>query len=184
MNQNEQKPKEKHRVPIKDKIINAEKNQNSTTQTVLSEKLNDCATAIGGKNIFLQILEAMQNAGSSPLMNQNCEFRFARGTIKWSKPIFREKIELLNKIRANNTDGNLFPRQEIKGYKTIINLLRTLKPIVFHVLPKNKKDGKGFSFQPFDIIDDKTTRLNPIFEALFFMSVTQVKKILNTKTKY
>ncbi len=161
--------------------MNISENCNQSTQPLLSEKLNDCATAIGGRNIFLQILESIRETNSPPLMNKNCELRFARGTIKWSKPIFKDKIDLLNKIRLKNTSGNFFPQQGIKGYKTIINLLRALQPIIFHVLPKNKKDGPGFTFQPFDIVDATTTHINPVFEALFFMSAAQVKKILNTK---
>jgi hypothetical protein len=80
-----------------------------------------------------------------------------------------------------NKNGNIFPKEGIKGYKSILNLLRTLKPITFNVQPKNKKDGPGFTIQPFDIIDEKTTFINPLFEAVFFSPVYQVKKILNAK---
>jgi len=31
------------------------------------------------------------------------------------------------------------------------------------------------------VIDEKTTKLNPVFDALFFCSVETVKKILNFK---
>ncbi len=63
----------------------------------------------------------------------------------------------------------------------MLNLLRTLNPITFEVQPKNRKDGHGFRFRPFDLINDKTTKINPIFEAVFFTRVTQIKKILNPK---
>ena len=80
-----------------------------------------------------------------------------------------------------NKNGNIFPKEGIKGYKSILNLLRTLKPITFNVQPKNKKDGPGFTIQPFNIIDEKTTFINPLFEDVFFSPVYQVKKILNAK---
>jgi hypothetical protein len=69
----------------------------------------------------------------------------------------------------------------MKGYKSILNLLRALKPITFNVQPKNRKDGLGFMVHPFDLIDDKTTIINPLFEAIFFEPVYKVKKIINTK---
>jgi len=47
----------------------------------------------------------------------------------------------------------------------------------FVVSPKNTKDGKGFSISPIEIIDSKTCRLNFMFEVLFFLPVSLVKKI-------
>jgi hypothetical protein len=41
----------------------------------------------------------------------------------------------------------------------------------------------GFFFQPFDVIDENTTKLNPVFDALFFCSVDTVKRILNYEPK-
>ena len=147
----------------------------------LNQQLSECAKSLGGKNIFLQLLESREEAVPHPLIDKQCEFRFARGSIKWSKPIFKEKLKLLNLVRLNSADGNLFPQKGIKGYKSMLNLLRTLNPITFEVQPKNRKDGHGFRFRPFDLINDKTTKINPIFEAVFFTRVTQIKKILNPK---
>jgi hypothetical protein len=147
----------------------------------LQQQLAECAKAIGGNNYFLQLLEAIREAQPHPIINNNCEFRYALGNIKWSKPIFRDKLTLLKEGMKINKNGNIFPKEGIKGYKSILNLLRTLKPITFNVQPKNKKDGPGFTIQPFDIIDEKTTFINPLFEAVFFSPVYQVKKILNAK---
>jgi hypothetical protein len=64
-----------------------------------------------------------------------------------------------------------------------MNLLRTLQPIVFEVFPKNQKDGEGFSFHAFDIVDKDVTRINPVFDALFFCSVDTIKKVLSYTPK-
>ena len=40
-----------------------------------------------------------------------------------------------------------------------------------------------FFFQPFDVIDENKTKLNPLFDALFFCSVETVKKVLNYEPK-
>jgi len=152
-------------------------------QDELSQTLNESALSIGGKNYFLQLLEAVRDAQPHPLLAKNAEFKFLVGSVKWSKPIFREKYTLFKQVRLNNKDGNIFPKKGIKGYKSILNLLRTLKPITFTVQPKNKKDGNGFTFQPLIIVDDNTTEINPLFEALFFAPVYQVKKSLTSKKK-
>ena len=102
------------------------------------------------------------------------------GTIKWNKVIFNDTLQLLLKARVNEgKQGNFLPKSDEKNYKKILNVVRTLKPIVFHVKPAQKEDGAGFFFQPFDTIDEEKTKLNPVFDALFFSSIETVKKILN-----
>ena len=58
-------------------------------------------------------------------------------------------------------------------------MVRTLRPIVFNIKPANDEDGSLLIFQPFDVIDETTTKLNPIFDAIFFCSLETVKKALN-----
>ncbi len=148
------------------------------------EQLTECAMAFGGKNFFLQILEAVRKTKPNPLMAKSCEFRFSHGSIKWNKVIFQDKLLLLTKIRVNESkNGNLIPKQNDKSYKNIMNLVRTLRPIEFQVKPKQRKDGDGFTLQPFDVIDENTTRLNPVFDAIFFCSIDTVKKVLNYAPK-
>lgn len=148
------------------------------------EQLSEYADAFGGTNFFLQLLEAIRKTKPHPLIAKNCEFKFSRGTVKWNKVIFKDKITLLMKIRIlENEHGNLLPDAKDKSYKSILNLLRTLKPILFDVKPKNRNDGDGFSLHPFDIIDENTTRINPVFDALFFCSVDTIRKILTYQQK-
>lgn len=144
------------------------------------QKLLQCANSFGGKNFFLQLLEAIREVKPHPLISANMSFEIELGGIKWNKVIYNDKLQLLLKARKNESkQNNLLPDTEEKNYKKILNVVRTLKPIVFHVKPANIENGSGFFFQAFDIIDEKTTKLNPIFDALFFCSVDTVKKILN-----
>ena len=139
----------------------------------------DCAEKFGGVNFFLQLLEAIRKYDGHPLTAKHSEFKFSRGNIRWEKVIFKDKLSLLFKVRVNESErGNLLPAKDDKTYKNIMNLIRTLAPIEFTVTPKNLNDGEGFSFKPFDRIDEETTRLNPIFDAMFFCSVDTVKKVL------
>jgi hypothetical protein len=148
------------------------------------QKLLDCANAFGGKNFFLKLLEAIRETKPHPLIAGNSEFNIEPGTITWNKVIFNDKLQLLLKARVNESkQDNFLPAKDEKNFKKVLNVVRTLKPIVFHVKPANKEDGSGFFFQPFDVIDENRTKLNPIFDALFFCSVDTVKKVLNYEPK-
>jgi len=142
--------------------------------------LLETAQKFGGKNFFLHLLEAIRDTKPHPLTAANRTFTMALGEIKWNKVIFNDKLQLLQKVRTKESEQeNLLPDVHAKNYKKVLNLVRTLKPIVFHVKPADKEDGPGFFFQPFDVIDEKTTRLSPLFDALFFCAIGTVKKILN-----
>jgi len=148
------------------------------------EKLLYCAENFGGKNYFLQLLEAIRETKPHPLTAGNSEFIIELGSIKWNKVIFNDKLQLLLKARVNESrQNNFLPKKEEKNYKKILNVVRTLKPVVFHVRPANKENGHGFFFQAFDVIDNETTKLNPVFDALFFCSVDTIKKVLNYESK-
>jgi len=144
------------------------------------EKLLLCANNFGGKNFFLNLLEAIRETKPHPLVAANSEFVTEFGNITWNKVIFNDKLQLLLKARVNEgKQDNLLPEKDAKNYKKILNLLRTLKPIVFHVKPADPEDGQGFYFQTFDVINADKTKLDPLFDALFFCSVDAVKKALN-----
>lgn len=148
------------------------------------QKLLQCANSFGGKNFFLQLLEAIRETKPHPLISGNSEFNIELGSITWNKVIFNDKLQLLLKVRTNEgKQDNLLPEKDAKNYKKVLNVIRTLKPIVFTVKPANKEDGTGFFLQPFDIIDENKTKLNPLFDALFFCSVDTIKKILNYESK-
>ena len=142
--------------------------------------LLEAAEKFGGKNFFLHLLEAIRETKPHPLTAANRTFIMELGEVKWNKVIFNDKLQLLQKMRTGESErANLLPSEDVKNYKKVLNLVRTLKPIVFHVKPADKSDGSGFFFQPFEVIDEKTTRLNPLFDTLFFCSISTVKKILN-----
>lgn len=144
------------------------------------EKLLSSANNFGGKNYFLQLLEAIRESKTHPLVATNSAFETKLGTVKWNKVIFNDKLQLLIKARVNEgKQDNLLPAKEEKNYKKVLNVVRTLKPVVFQVKPADSEDGPGFFFQPFDVIDENRTKLNPVFDAIFFCSVDTVKKVLN-----
>ncbi len=148
------------------------------------EKLLACANNFGGKNFFLQLLESVRETKPHPLISSDTSFDIELGSITWNKVIFNDKLQLLLKARKlESKQNNLLPNKEEKNYKKVLNVIRTLKPIVFHVKPANKENGSGFFFQAFDMINGDKTKLNPIFDALFFCSVHTVKQVLNYTSK-
>lgn len=159
-------------------------NLDDTAKQAYHERLSAAADAVGGKNYFLQLLEAIRQSKPHPLTAKQCTFRTSRGTITWDKVIFQDKLSLLMKERVHESKrANLLPEPDASNYKKVLNLVRTLKPITFTVMPKNAKNGDGFSVTPFEIIDGETTRLDPLFDALFFCAVETVKKVLNYTPK-
>jgi len=142
------------------------------------------ADAFGGTNFFLQLLEGIRKHKPHPLTAKHSEFKFSRGNVRWEKVIFKDKLSLLLKTRVNESEnGNFLPSKDDKAYKNVMNLVRTFAPIEFTVTPKNMNDGEGFTVKAFDKIDEDTTRLNPVFDALFFCSVDTIKKILSYTPK-
>jgi len=159
-------------------------NLDDTAKQLYHDKLLECADSYGGVNFFLQLVEALRATKPHPLIEKNCNFYFSLGSIKWNKVIFKDKLTLLLTARSSESkNNNLLPSPNDKSYKSVMNLIRTLKPIKFVVKPKNIKDGEGFALQPFEIINDNVTRLNPLFDALFFSSIDTVRQILTYKSK-
>jgi len=145
-------------------------------------QVSRCAVSFGGSNYFLQLVEAIRNTTPHPLTAKNREFKFELGTVKWNKVIFKDKLALLMKIRPNEGENDtLILDKEDKDYKKVMNLLRTIKPITFEVRPADSAIGKGFQIHPFEVIGESITRLDLVFDVVFFCPVDTVKKILNYK---
>jgi len=154
------------------------------TKEQLRKQINDCAQSLGGKNYFLQLLEAVREERHHPLMAKDTSFRFKHGKIQWEKVIFKDKVQLLIKLLKNSEfNGNLMPKKGDKMYKTNMNLLRTLGPMKFKIQPKNSNDGDGYILHPFDMIDENTSQINFMFEVVFFLPLYIVKKVFNGPPK-
>ena len=150
----------------------------------LKSQITSHAALLGGKNHFLSLIEDLRNTHPNPLMAKEKTFRFRKGTIKWEKSIFKDKVQLLDKIiKSSVGDNNVMPNKSNHNYKNTLNLLRTISPITFSVKPKNRKDGEGFSFKPIEVIDENTCHINFIFEVLFFLPIHLIKKIYNDPLK-
>ncbi|TDA64144.1 hypothetical protein E0765_05390 [Sulfuricurvum sp. IAE1] len=154
---------------------------NEAEKILLRDQLLGYASAIGGKNSFLKLLETIHRTSPHPLVSKTALLRFPKGLIKWNKNIHRDNLSLLSTRLNARKEGNanLMASSEDKNYKNVTNMLRSLSPLTFTVAMNNEADGAGFSFKAFDIIDENTTVITPMFELFFFCPVSVAKKLLN-----
>ncbi len=154
-------------------------------KTQLREQLLTYANAMGGKNSFLKLLETIRHTSPNALISKTANVRFANGIVRWNKTIHRDTLAILNtRLNIRTKDNtNLMTTTADKSYKNVTNMLKTLSPLGFVVTMDKETDGRGFGFKAFDIIDDNTTLMNPIFETIFFCPVAVVKKFLNFTPK-
>lgn len=157
-------------------------NLTSEEKQYFHQLLTECANNFGGINFFLQLIESLREAKTHPLSSRHQDFLSEFGTIRWGKIIFNDKIQLIEKMRKiKNEENSFLPKKEDKNYKRVLNLVRTLKPITFSVRPNLRDSGEGFDFPAFENLENNITKINPIFDALFFCNIDTVKKILNYK---
>ncbi len=147
----------------------------------LEQQINSYAIAMGGKNAFLKLLEAIRNASPHPLVSKKTALEFSGGLMKWNKQIHRNNLSMLSiQMNARTEDNaNLMPSRDNKSYKNISNMLRTLSPLSVSVALNSDKTTAIFETKAFKIIDTDTTVMEPLFELLFFAPISVAKKLIN-----
>lgn len=147
---------------------------------LLRNQLLEIASAMGGQNSFLKVLESIKKTFPEPLLAKNSHFKFQNGTINWNKTIHKETLLLLNGRLRNRKENNLnlMTNKDAKDYKQINNMLRTFSPITFTITITTAIDPI-LTFKGVDMIDEETTFINPLFEIFFFCPVNLVKKAIH-----
>lgn len=143
----------------------------------LNEILRESADSIGGKNFFLGLAEAIRNTREGIIVGEKKQINYPNGVMTWNKTLHADNWRLLiETAKVRTKDGNILLSSEDKRYKNILNMIRTLKPLIFTITPNKPEDGEGFSFAALEVIDEKTTHISPLFKALFAMPIEVVKK--------
>ncbi len=137
-------------------------------------ELVEVSEKVGGQNFFLQILESIRKEKVHPLLNKSLACRYNRGRISWEKSIYKDTLEYIQSL-INKKD--LFKNISEKEYKKRVNLMKTLKPLEFKVLPLKEEDGEGFSFKAIDFIDEKNSKFSDLFKIIFFYNINYTKNI-------
>ena len=148
-----------------------------TTEQPLGTLLHECADSIGGKNFFLTLAETIRTTREGIIVAEKKQINYTTGTMTWNKTLHADNWRLLiESAKVRTKDGNILLSSEDKRHKNILNMIRTLKPLTFTVKPNNSEDGEGFSFTALDIVDEKTTRVSPLFKSMFVMPIEVLKK--------
>lgn len=160
--------------------------QNEDTKALIHLFMKKAAENIGGENFLLSLLEAMKTKRPNPLMYKECQIASNNTIIKWNKLVYKDKVEVIERIlldhkSSEDPDFNILNIENAKRKKIVLNMVKTLAPIEFVVIPQNPNDGGGFNFKVFDKMDNDEVTLNPIFIAMFFCSVEFTKKALRYK---
>ena len=135
-------------------------------------RLNACAEAVGGLSRLFALVETILEAKPSPLQNKTASFHYSHGKVSWNKLLFADKVETLSAIvRNHDTMENLLTTASKKE----LNAIRTLYPVTITITPR---EGAPYSFKAVEAADEKTAKINPLFELLFFASTGMIKKAI------
>ena len=141
-------------------------------------ELNEKVEKVGGQFNFLQMLEDIRSI-KQPLLKKTNSLHYETGKVSWDKAIFQDKVELLFQIMKKiEIDGDMFKNLNDYKKKKVINMLKTLKPITFGVLPNDDR-LEGFEFK----IIDENNEISMIFKIVFFYNIGFAKEILKYKAK-
>lgn len=150
-----------------------------TTEQPLDELLRGCADSVGGKNFFLTLAETIRTTREGIIVGEKKQINYTNGIMTWNKTLHADNWRLLiESAKVRTKDGNILLPSEDKRHKNILNMIRTLKPLSFTVTPTNAADGEGFTFSALEVIDEKTTRISPLFKALFVMPIDLLRKAM------
>lgn len=153
--------------------------ETTSTEQTLGELLRECADSVGGKNFFLTLAETIRTTREGIIVGEKKQINYSNGIMTWNKTLHADNWRLLvESAKVRTKDGNILLSAEDKRHKNILNMIRTLKPLTFTVKPNNSADGEGFSFSALEVIDDKTTRISPLFKALFVMPIDVLRKTM------
>ena len=154
------------------------------TKIKLHKDLLSNAMSLGGKNIFLQMIEDLREREEDELISKTRVISYAKGKIKWDKSIYKDTYELLlEAIKKEEKDGNIVEGLTAKKQKNMINMLKTLNPLTFTVKPKNQNDGVGFTFKIIDSSDTEQTKIDMMFKIIFFYNIEFAKQVLRYEIK-
>ncbi len=144
----------------------------------LHKEFAQYANVLGGINPFLKMIEEIRLIKPNPLLNKSGTFHTSKAKVILSKSIFKDTFStLFDSIRREEKYGDMLDGLEPKEYKSVMNMMRTLKSTTITIQTKDEV-AKSFSFNILDILEIKKTKVTFTFKALFFYNLIEVKKAL------
>ena len=147
-------------------------------KTQLHEEITTHAKSIGGEKIFLQMIEDIRKDGGVELLgDKSTKFRFNGGNMSWSKYIYQDTFALF--LKALKSEGDMFDGLKVKQQKSVLNMLKTLKPVIIRIKPKNMKDGEGFTLSIVETDNKDKASISLMFKIVFVYDEEFAKKLLS-----
>jgi hypothetical protein len=147
-------------------------------RTYLHKIAIESAEKIGGVNFFLSMVEEIRAEKPSILLNERCKFHHSHGSVNWNKQIFRDTYhELLESVKRESRDGDIFAKVQPKDYKRVMNAIRVLKPIKIEF----SGEDDSFSVEVIDTSTPKKSRISTLFKMIFIYDLGFLKKSLTYK---
>ena len=154
------------------------------TKNQLHTELTKKANSIGGVNFFLQMIEDIRNEKPNSLINKTATFHYTKGKITWGKAIFKETLSLLfTSMKKEEKDGDMLNGLTPKVYKETMNMMRTLKPVIITLTPKEENLGEGFNLNILDSSEPKKTKVDIYFKIIYFYNIEFAKEALSYVAK-
>jgi hypothetical protein len=151
-----------------------------TQKQDLHVQLTTFATALGGTNKFLSVLEEIREEKPKALLNKTAIYHTKVAKFTWGKSIFKDTLTLLyNGIRNEEKNGNIFSELSPSEYKKNMNMIRAIKPV--KVTAISKENQEELSFLILDTSEEKDTKFTLLFKIFFFYNIDFAKEILNYK---
>ena len=143
-------------------------------------ELTDFASNLGGVNFLLKFVEDIKEEKTHPLLNKSSTYHFSKGKVLWNKLIYKDTLSLLsNTIKEEEKEDYFLNDFTKKKQKEIINMKKALKPVNIRIIPKDKKDGEGFSISIIDSKNEENIKISFMFKILFFYNVSFIKQAIN-----
>jgi hypothetical protein len=143
----------------------------------LYEEITFHAKSIGGEKVFLQMIEDIREEGVELLADKSTKFRFNGGNMSWNKYIYKDTLALF--LDALKSEENMFDGLKAKKQKSMLNMLKTLKPVIIKIKPKNIKDGEGFTLSIVETDRKDKASISLMFKIVFVYPVEFARELLN-----
>lgn len=153
------------------------KKLDTETKEKLSSQFKEFSDILGGKNFFLTTIEEIRDIKPNPLLNKTGSFHTKKVKISLSKSLLKDTLTTLyDSIRREEKVGDMLDGINPKEYKSVMNMIKTLKPAT--VTFESKESGQSFSFNILDTSEEKKTKVTFAFKAIFFYHLDEAKKAL------
>ncbi|RXK05361.1 hypothetical protein [Halarcobacter bivalviorum] len=153
------------------------KKLDTETKEKLSSQFKEFSDILGGKNFFLTTIEEIRDIKPNPLLNKTGSFHTKKVKISLSKSLLKDTLTTLyDSIRREEKVGDMLDGINPKEYKSVMNMIKTLKPAT--VTFELKENGQSFSFNILDTSEEKKTKVTFAFKAIFFYHLDEAKKAL------